>query len=265
MFSPVNSFDSGQRIGVTDSYCCICFFVVYMNVHCVERVATATFAGGDCKLLPATMKKRASTGGSGPSAARRRVDNQLVTKQAGSKWAEYVEKVAVEMSAKGFHPAQWAVDRFGSPGDWHNKLRECIEQHLQMNSSAMTMPALSSVSFPVTSTRDPLRVPIDAMAIPQPALLPPMIDWMVHFRSVLHTNFDSRREPVDIRPMSTSSLGHPLTAGVMVPIKGFTRCSILFFILAQVFEMPAEDGTCLEAADHDLLTRFAQSETFICV
>jgi len=189
-----------------------------------------------------------------PSGSRQR---PAASRQAGCLWVVKLEQIIQDMVAKGSHPAQWAINGFSEQSSaLHTHVHQCITNHLDMHSQSAGHPHENEVCFPTSSTRDPIRVPIWCMLLTTPVTgLPPLVDWQIHCKSILHNNFDSRREPLDVRPVSLECLGHAITDGTVVPVKGFTRSSILLFLLAHIFEVLPELTSLLEPADMTMLTR----------
>ena len=48
---------------------------------------------------------------------------------------------------------------------------------------------------------------------------------------MLCTGYESWRSPIEARPLSEEALGNAVEPGVLVPVKGFGRASVIFFAI----------------------------------
>lgn len=106
------------------------------------------------------------------------------------------------------------------------------------------IPQCDTIVFPAESTDAPIRIPLDAFSFEEPdGGLPPLIDWMTLLRLILNSGFDSRREAIDVKPVSAEVLGKPLRPGALIPSKGWRRSSVPAFVVLTLMKMEfAVDG-----------------------
>ena len=78
-----------------------------------------------------------------------------------------------------------------------------------------------------------MNIPILAFCAGYPTDgLPCLADWMTHALSIWVTGFESWREAIEIKPLSTAEAGKPLVFGCLEAAKGKGRMSIILFTMA---------------------------------
>lgn len=196
-------------------------------------------------------RARSSLGGGVRSQRARGSDSAL--RQASSVWAQAVLEKATSLEKAGEHPASYVVSRLHSEGEHHKALRDSIVAWLHEHGSTVEMVECEAVVFPAESTRSPMLIPLDSLCWPVPSSgLPPALDWFTHLLSIVTDNYDSRRAPVDIKPVHSELVAKPLESASVSLVKGFTRSSIVAFALLVTFERDLSD---LSEDDADSLTR----------
>jgi len=198
------------------------------------------------------MGKRPGAPGLGGCKARPRASAPAV--QATTSWALAVKARVDAAQQAGKHPGSFVSEMLaGENRAVADHLRKCADDWLTKSGNPSLLPDLGSIFVPVNSTRQPVMFPFDAFHLPEPVSgYPPLLDWMTHLMSILTDNYDNR-EAVDIAPRYLAMVGKPLTSGSVSVIKGFTRMSIVGFILLVLFG--DESLEVIEGADAEQLTR----------
>ena len=175
--------------------------------------------------------------------------------QATTSWVLAVKACVDTAQAAGNHPCDFVSKQLGSNEDRSvaHHLRKCVDDWLVRAGNLPLLAELASINFPVESTRQPLLFPFDAFHLGVPVSgFPPLLDWVTHLMSIMCDNYDNR-DAVDVAPGHLAMIGKPLTSGCVAVIKGYTRMSIIGFILLVIFNDESLEE--LDGDDADQLTR----------
>jgi hypothetical protein len=161
------------------------------------------------------------------------------------------------------HPAKVVVEAFpmidGDNVTSHVALHEGIDKFLKARRSLKVMPTFvngGAGTFPDVAPDDPFRVPITCLAFREPEDgYPPLLDWRDTCMTILRSEkfYDSRKEPPLLYPADPSMLGKNLDMGKCYCETGFSRMTILFFILTST--LVDKDPDELPEADQESLQR----------
>ena len=179
-------------------------------------------------------KSLAAKPGGGRGKAKKFTDG--AKRQSETKWAIAVMERAYSLVKDGTHPAKWVMDKFGiaSGRESQTSLRNSIQTII-----GGAMNPLEGITFPVASDKiETLSIPLDAFVLERPAIgedlidLPPRIQWMNTLRDICFQGYDTMREAIQVKLANPEARGRPLAIGSVVPVKGFTRISVIMFIIA---------------------------------
>jgi hypothetical protein len=166
-----------------------------------------------------------------------------------TSWATSIVQKAEELHKAGTHPALWVAERMGDPNNltYHNAVGDFVTHWLAMFGSSTKMLSPDDVKFPTVSTPEPLSIPLNALLLQlPPSGAPYWVDWYAHLAPMLATSFESRREPLDVKPIDAKFYGRKLACGSLVINKGVLRAGASLFqvSLCLEFETAWLNPTC---------------------